>query len=183
MGPILIFIACRIRCEDGGSIFYRGERIGLNEKPFLIFKFRTMVVDAENLGPSSTSEDDPRITKIGRFLRKYKLDELPQLINVLVGEMSLVGPRPQVKWATDLYSEEEKVILTVKPGITDYASILFHNEEEILMGSSDPDQDYLDKIHPIKTRLAMRYVQTHSLIVDIKIILKTITSVLNKAGG
>jgi len=142
-----------------------------------------MVVNAEKVGPSSTSEDDARITKIGRFLRKYKLDELPQLINVLIGDMSVVGPRPQVKWATDLYTEEEKLILTVRPGITDYASILFHNEEEILKGSSDPDQDYLDKIHPTKTRLAMQYVQTHSFVVDMKIIFETITSVLNKSGG
>ncbi len=183
LGPCMFFIAWRIRYEDGGPVFYRGERMGLNGKPFRIFKFRSMVVNAEKVGPSSTSEDDARITKIGRFLRKYKLDELPQLINVLIGDMSVVGPRPQVKWATDLYTEEEKLILTVRPGITDYASILFHNEEEILKGSSDPDQDYLDKIHPTKTRLAMQYVQTHSFVVDMKIIFETITSVLNKSGG
>jgi lipopolysaccharide/colanic/teichoic acid biosynthesis glycosyltransferase len=183
LGPILIWTAFRIRSEDHGPVFYRGERIGLYGKPFRIYKFRTMVVDAEKLGASSTSDDDTRITRTGRFLRKYKLDELPQLINVLFGDMSLVGPRPQVKWAVDLYSEEEKVILQLRPGITDYASIAFSHEGDILKGSKNPDQDYLDKIHPIKTHLAMQYVKTHSLMVDIKIILKTIAVVVNKSGG
>ena len=183
LSPFLFFIALRIRREDGGPVFYRGERVGLHGKPFRIYKFRTMVVDAEKLGASSTSDDDARITRIGRFLRKYKLDELPQLINVLVGDMSLVGPRPQVKWAVDRYSEEEKVILNFRPGITDYASLLFSNESEILKGSKNPDQDYLEKIHPIKTNLAIKYVQNHSLMVDIKIILKTIAVVVKRSGG
>jgi lipopolysaccharide/colanic/teichoic acid biosynthesis glycosyltransferase len=142
-----------------------------------------MVVDAENMGASSTSDDDARITHFGRFLRKYKLDELPQLINVLVGDMSLVGPRPQVKWAVDRYSKEEQAILNFRPGITDYASLLFSNEGEILKGSKSPDQDYLEKIHPIKMNLAMKYVQNHSLLVDIKIILKTIAVVVKRSGG
>ena len=183
LSPFLFFIALRIRREDSGPVFYRGERVGLHGKPFRIYKFRTMVVDAEKLGASSTSDDDARITRIGRFLRKYKLDELPQLINVLVGDMSLVGPRPQVKWAVDRYSEEEKVILNFRPGITDYASLLFSNESEILKGSKNPDQDYLEKIHPIKTNLAIKYVQNHSLMVDIKIILKTIAVVVKRSGG
>lgn len=183
LSPIFFFIALRIRRDDGGQVFYRGDRVGLHGKPFRIFKFRTMVVDAENLGVSSTSDDDLRITRIGNFLRKYKLDELPQLINVLVGDMSLVGPRPQVKWAVDRYSKEEKVILNFRPGITDYASLLFSNEGEILKGSKNPDQDYLEKIHPIKTNLAMKYVQNHSLMVDIKIILKTIAVVVKRSGG
>lgn len=164
-------------------MFYRGLRVGLRGQPFCIFKFRTMLVDAEKMGASSTSDDDARITHIGKFLRKYKLDELPQLINVLVGDMSLVGPRPQVKWAVDRYSKDEKVILNFRPGITDYASIFFSNEGEILKGSKNPDQDYLEKIHPIKTNLALKYVQDHSLLGDIKIILKTIAVVVNKAGG
>jgi lipopolysaccharide/colanic/teichoic acid biosynthesis glycosyltransferase len=183
LSPLLFLIAWRIKSEDGGPVFYRGVRVGLNGKLFRIFKFRTMVVDAENLGASSTSDDDSRITRIGRFLREYKLDELPQLINVLVGDMSLVGPRPQVKWAVNRFSEEEMVILNVRPGITDYASLLFSNEGEILKGSNNPDQDYMEKIHPIKTSLALKYVQDHSLLGDIKIILKTIAVVVNKAGG
>jgi lipopolysaccharide/colanic/teichoic acid biosynthesis glycosyltransferase len=176
ISPLMGWLAWRIKIEDGGPIFYRGLRIGLNGRPFRIYKFRTMVLDAEKIGPSSTSEDDPRITKIGRFLRANKLDELPQLINILLGDMSFVGPRPQVQWAVDLYDEKEKVILTVRPGITDYASLLFSNEGEILKGSTDPDKDYMEKIHPLKTRLAMRYVNKHSLFVDLKIIMKTLTT-------
>ena len=176
ISPLMGWLAWRIKIEDGGPIFYRGLRIGLNGKPFHIYKFRTMVLDADKIGPSSTSEADPRITKIGRFLRTHKLDELPQLINVLLGDMSFVGPRPQVQWAVDLYDDKEKVILSVRPGITDYASLLFSNEGEILKGSTDPDKDYMEKIHPLKTKLAMKYVNKHSLFVDTKIIMKTLTA-------
>lgn len=180
LSPLLIWIAWRIRSEDGGPIFYYGKRVGLHGRPFHIFKFRTMVVDAESLGPSSTSEDDPRITRIGRFLRKYKLDEFPQLINVLFGEMSMVGPRPQVQWAVDLYTPEERSILEVRPGITDYASVQFSNEGEILKGSIDPDKAYMEKIHPLKTRLALQYVKSHSFLADMKIILITIASIFQR---
>ncbi len=183
LSPFLLWVGWRIKKEDGGPVFYRGERVGLNRRLFRIFKFRTMVVDAEQIGASSTSDDDARITKIGKKLRKYKLDELPQLLNVLVGDMSFVGPRPQVKWAVDLYSEQEKAILSVRPGITDNASLFFSNEGEILKGSKNPDQDYLEKIHPIKTQLALKYVQKHSLLEDVKIILKTIVVTINKSGG
>jgi len=178
LSPILLFFSLWIKIADGGPVFYRGVRVGRHGKLFRIFKFRTMVVDAEKLGASSTSDDDERITNIGGFLRKYKLDELPQLINVLTGDMSLVGPRPQVKWAVNLYSEEEKAILSVRPGITDYASLVFSNEGEILKGSKNPDQDYLEKIHPIKTKLALQYVQNRSLLEDVSIILKTIARVI-----
>ena len=176
ISPLMGWLAWRIKIEDAGPFFYRGIRIGLNGKPFRIYKFRTMVLDADKIGPSSTSEDDPRITNIGRFLRAHKLDELPQLINVLLGDMSFVGPRPQVQWAVDLYDDKEKVILSVRPGITDYASLLFSNEGEILKGSTDPDKDYMEKIHPLKTKLAMKYVNKHSLFVDTKIIMKTLTA-------
>jgi lipopolysaccharide/colanic/teichoic acid biosynthesis glycosyltransferase len=180
LSPLFAFIALHIRREDGGPVFYRGDRVGRHGRLFQIYKFRTMFVNAEKAGVSSTSEDDPRITRIGKSLRKYKLDELPQLINVLSGEMSLVGPRPQVKWAVDRYSDDEREILTVRPGITDYASLHFSNEGEILKGSKNPDQDYLEKIHPLKTRLALKYVRNHSMLMDIKIILKTITVVAKK---
>ena len=177
ISPLMGWFAWRIKIEDGGPIFYRGLRIGLNGKPFRIFKFRTMVLDADKIGPSSTSKDDPRITKIGRFLRAHKLDELAQLINVFLGDMSFVGPRPQVQWAVELYDEKEKVILSVRPGITDYASLHFSNEGAILKGSTDPDKDYMEKIHPLKTKLAMKYVRKHSLLVDMKIIIKTLTTI------
>ena len=177
ISPMMGWFAWRIKIEDGGPIFYRGLRIGLNGKPFRIFKFRTMVLDADKIGPSSTSKDDPRITMIGRFLRAHKLDELPQLINVFLGDMSFVGPRPQVQWAVELYDEKEKVILSVRPGITDYASLHFSNEGEILKGSIDPDKDYMEKIHPLKTELAMKYISKHSLFVDLKIIIKTLTAI------
>ena len=118
--PLFLFIVLIIKTNDGGPAFYRGVRVGLYGKLFRVFKFRTMVADAEKLGGPSTSDDDPRLTKVGKFLRKYKLDELPQLINVLKGEMSFVGPRPEVKHYVDMFTEEEKSILTVRPGITDW---------------------------------------------------------------
>ncbi len=180
LSPLLVWIAWRIFVEDHGPIFYRGERIGLLGKPFRIFKFRTMVVDAEKLGVSSTSDDDPRITRIGRVLRKYKLDELPQLINVLLGDMSLVGPRPEVKKFTDLYTEEERAILTVRPGITDWASIWNPDEGALLAGSMDPDKDYFEKIRPEKIRLQLKYVRERSFLTDIKIIALTLKTILMK---
>ena len=137
-----------------------------------------MVVNADKKGASSTADDDTRLTKIGIFLRKYKLDELPQLINILKGEMSFVGPRPQVAWAVKLYSDEEKKILNVRPGITDYASIKFSNEGEILKGSSDPDKAYMEKIHPEKMKLGLQYAQNHSLWIDIKILYKTFITII-----
>lgn len=176
--PVLMFIALRIKMEDGGPVFYRGMRVGRFDKPFRIFKFRTMVLDADKIGSSSTPENDPRITRIGKILRRYKLDELPQLINVLFGQMSFVGPRPQVPWAVELYTEEEKALLSVRPGITDYASILFSNESEILRGSTNPDKDYLEKIAPQKIRLGLEYVRNHSLPIDLKIIVATLWSLM-----
>lgn len=174
LSPLFLISALLINLNSKGPVFHRGTRIGRFEKPFKIFKFRTMIEGAEKLGPTSTAEDDPRITKIGRFIRKYKLDELPQLINVLKGEMSFVGPRPQIPWAVKLYTKEEKALLSVRPGITDYASISFPNEEEILRGSKDPDKDYMAKINPEKIKLGLQYVKDHSLWIDLKIILKTI---------
>lgn len=178
LSPILMAVSFLIKAEDGGPLFYRGVRVGRDGHPFRIFKFRTMVVDAEKVGGPSTSDDDQRITKIGKLLRKYKLDELPQLFNVLKGEMSFVGPRPEVPMEVDTYSEEEKRILTVKPGITDYASLTFHNEGEILKGSSDPHQAYREKIRPEKLRLALKYVDEQSFWVDLKIIFQTVIALI-----
>jgi lipopolysaccharide/colanic/teichoic acid biosynthesis glycosyltransferase len=137
-------------------------------------------VDAERLGAASTSDDDPRITQVGRFLRKYKLDELPQLINVLKGEMSLVGPRPEVKKFTDMYTDDEKVILTVRPGISDWASLWNPDEGVLLKGSVDPDKDYLENIRPEKIRLQLKYVRERSFWTDIKIIFLTVKTILIK---
>jgi len=171
--PVLLVCGLLIKLEDGGPMFYRGMRAGWYGKLFRIFKFRTMVVNAEELGGPSTADDDPRITRTGKFLRKYKLDEIPQLLNVLRGEMSFVGPRPEVPMEVETYTEEEKGVLLVRPGITDWASIKFHNEGEILRGSKDPHQTYREKIRPEKLRLELDYVENHSLHVDFKILTQT----------
>ena len=177
LSPALAVIAASIKLGSPGPVLYRGARVGLNARPFNILKFRSMVIDAEAVGGSSTSVDDPRVTKVGSFLRRTKLDELPQLWNVLVGDMSFVGPRPQVQWAVDLYTPEERTVLSVRPGITDYASLQFANEGEILKGSSDPDRDYMEKIHPEKMRLSLEYVRSRSFSTDLAIIGRTLGAV------
>lgn len=182
--PIILFIAILIKLDSKGPAFYRGKRIGRFEKPFYVFKFRTMIVNAEKLGGPSSADDDPRITKIGRLIRKYKLDELPQFINVLKGEMSFVGPRPEVPVEVETYNDDERRILLVKPGITDWASLTYHNEGEILKGSSDPHETYREKIRPGKLRLALKYVDESSFITDMKIIFITITTLIKtRASG
>jgi len=181
--PVLAAIACAIKTTSSGPIFYCGVRVGRYGRPFRILKFRTMTADADRIGGSSTPTDDPRITRVGAVLRRFKLDELPQLWNVLRGEMSLVGPRPQVPWAVELYSEEERLLLTVRPGITDPASLLFANEAEILRGSSNPDQTYLEKIHPEKMRLSIDYVKNRSFLGDMRILLATLGVVLGRGAA
>ncbi len=183
LSPLLLWIAFRIKWRDGGAVFYRGVRVGRRGRPFRIFKFRTMRPDADKIGGSSTPEDDPRITPVGRFLRRTKIDELPQLLNVLRGEMSLVGPRPQVPWAVALYTLEERKILSVRPGITDEASIRFRHEGEILKGSPDPDRTYLEKIAPEKTRLQLAYARSRGLWTDLRLILRTIGAVVGLDDG
>jgi lipopolysaccharide/colanic/teichoic acid biosynthesis glycosyltransferase len=173
LSPVLAGIALAIWLDNPGPVFYRGVRAGLGGKAFRIFKFRTMVVNADQIGGPSSSADDPRITRIGHLLRRYKLDELPQLLNVLIGEMSLVGPRPEVLDEVRLYTEGEKRLLELRPGITDWASIRFRNEGEILRGSADPHQAYREKIRPEKIRLGLEYIERHSLLVDMQILLKT----------
>lgn len=175
--PLLLAVALWVKLDSPGPVFYRGRRMGRGGKPFELFKFRTMVVDADRIGASSTADDDPRITRVGRFLRRLKLDELPQLLNVLGGSMSFVGPRPQVAWAVELYSVEERQLLAVRPGITDYSSLVFCNEGEILKGSKDPDKDYLEKIAPRKLRLGLEYVRRNNLWIDVKIIAATILAI------
>jgi lipopolysaccharide/colanic/teichoic acid biosynthesis glycosyltransferase len=182
VSPVLAAIAIAIKTGSKGPLLYRGQRVGLDGVPFEMLKFRTMVVDADKIGGSSTPEDDPRVTPIGKKLRRYKLDELPQLLNVLKGDMSFVGPRPQVQWAVDLYTPEEREILRVRPGITDEASLKFSNEAEILKGSTDPDKDYIEKIHPEKMRLSLEYVRHRSFSGDLSIIARTAGAIFKPSG-
>lgn len=177
LSPVLIAVAVIIKLTDGGTVFYMAPRVGLNGNLFRMFKFRSMVVNADKLGPSSTTKSDARLTGIGKVLRKYKLDELPQLCNVLIGEMSVVGPRPEVKYFTDMFSEEEKAILSVKPGITDFASVWNSDEASILEGSDDPDKTYMEKIRPQKIQLQLKYVRERNFITDLKIIFATAKSI------
>lgn len=177
LSPLLAAAAASVKLSSRGPVFYKGVRVGINGRQFNMIKFRTMVANAEAIGGSSTPSDDPRVTKVGRALRRIKLDELPQLWNVLVGDMSIVGPRPQVPWAVDRYTPEERLVLSVRPGITDYASLQFANEGEILRGSTDPDRDYMERIHPRKMRLSLEYVRSHSFGSDLAIIARTLGAV------
>lgn len=175
--PLLLAIPMLIKREDRGPILYRGVRVGRYGKPFRIFKFRTMVVDAEKLGGASTADDDLRITRIGKFLRQYKLDELPQLINVIKGEMSIVGPRPEVPQYVEMFTGEEKAILSVRPGITDWATLWNPDEGAVLAGSPDPERLYVEKIRPEKIRLQLEYVRRRSIWIDLTIILQTLAAI------
>lgn len=178
LSPLLVVIALTITLHDGGAPFYRGWRVGLSGRPFRMLKFRTMRPDAERSGVTSTANDDSRVTRIGSLLRRYKLDELPQLWNVLCGEMSLVGPRPEVQRFVDLYTEEEKAILSVRPGLTDWASLWNFDESAILQGSSDPDHTYCELIRPKKLRLQLAYVRQAGFWTDLRILLHTIAMVI-----
>ncbi|MEU4692644.1 GNAT family N-acetyltransferase [Actinoplanes sp. NPDC023714] len=168
--PAALLVAWRIKREDGGPIFYKGTRIGRYGKPFAMLKFRSMVIDAARLGGPSTADDDPRLTAVGRTLRRWKLDELPQMWNVLIGEMSLVGPRPQVPSDVRRYTAEEMRLLDVRPGVTDWASIVFHDEGAILAGHEDVDRAYDDLIRPGKIALGLAYVENRGLGTDLKIL-------------
>ena len=180
MGPILIFIAWKIKAEDGGPVFYRGVRVGIYKRPFRIFKFRTMVVNADKIGGPTTAEFDSRITFIGRWLRKYKLDELPQLMNVLAGQMSFVGPRPEVKSEVDNYGPEWDVIFSVRPGITDFSSIEFRNEGKIIAdsGIEDSHEAYRKLIQPRKLALQKYYTTHSSMALDISLIFRTFFAIV-----
>lgn len=180
LSPVLTLITLAIWLQDFKSPFYISERVGKNEKIFRIIKLRSMIVGADKRGVDSTSVNDSRITAVGKIVRKYKLDELSQLFNVLKGDMSLVGPRPNVKRETDIYTVEEKNLLAVKPGITDFASIVFADEGEILENKSDPDIAYNQLIRPGKSKLGLFYIEHQSLILDLKIILLTIVAILSR---
>jgi len=172
--PLLLLLMIAIRLSSPGPALYSGIRIGRDGQPFLIYKLRTMVHEADKLGGSETPDDDPRITRFGAFLRRYKLDELPQLINVLKGDMSLVGPRPEVMEEVACYTDEEEQLLQVRPGLTDWASLKYRHEGALLRGCSDPHKTYHELIRPDKTRLGLEYVHHHNLLIDCKIILQTV---------
>jgi lipopolysaccharide/colanic/teichoic acid biosynthesis glycosyltransferase len=173
VSPVLIVMALLVKLTSPGPAFYRGVRVGRYGKTFCIFKFRTMVIDAEKRGGSATAEDDDRITPIGRFIRRHKLDEFPQFLNVLIGDMSLVGPRPEVQKYVDMYSLEERAILDLRPGITDWASIWNSNEAAVLEGSKDPEKTYEELIRPTKLQLQLFYARNHSVFGDLKILFHT----------
>ncbi len=176
--PLFIVVSAWIKIASPGPVFYRGLRVGRWGRPFRIYKFRTMVLDAEKIGGPTAPEDDPRVTSVGRFIRRFKIDELPQLLNVLTGEMSFVGPRPEVPLWVNLYTPEERKLLSVSPGITDWASIRFRNQGEILKGSPDPDLAFRERIQPEKIRLGLEYTKHHSLWIDLRIILATLWAIV-----
>ncbi|MBL7053945.1 sugar transferase [Patescibacteria group bacterium] len=178
LSPVFIIITMLIKITSNGPVIYKGIRIGKNKKPFNVYKFRTMVLNANKIGGPSTPNNDIRLTKTGKFLRKYKIDELPQLFNVIKGEMSLVGPRPEVPEYAKLYKEDEQIIFNIRPGITDLASLWNSNEGEILKNSHDPEKTYLEEIRPKKVKLQIKYVKQMSFLNDLKIIFKTIKKII-----
>lgn len=176
--PVFLLIALVIVIDDPGPVFYRQVRVGRGGRPFRIFKFRTMVVDADKKGLSITVGRDSRITRVGAFLRKTKLDELAQLLNVLCGQMSFVGPRPEVPRYVELYTPYQRQVLLVRPGITDYASIAYRNENDLLAGADDPEKMYIETIMPDKIELNMKYLREISPLADLRLILKTVIAVI-----
>jgi len=178
LAPIFIVLAIWIKIDSQGPVFYKQVRVGQNGIDFGLFKFRSMVVDADKKGLITVGGRDPRITRSGYFIRKYKLDELPQLINVLLGDMSLVGPRPEVRKYVELYTDEQQKVLSVKPGITDYASIEYMDENEILGKSNDPEKTYIEEIMPEKIKYNMKYIQNKNVSEYFKIIFLTLLKIV-----
>lgn len=178
LSPVLLIISLLIKLDSQGPILFKQVRVGRYEKNFHILKFRTMVTDAEKKGAQITVGRDSRITRAGHFLRKSKMDELPQLLNVLIGDMSLVGPRPEVPKYTQYYNRDQKRVFEIRPGITDLASIKYRDENEILAMSSDPEKTYIEEIMVDKLKLNLRYVKERSLLTDIKIIYNTLLKIV-----
>lgn len=179
LSPMLLVLAIIIKLTAPGPILYRASRVGMHNKPFIMFKFRSMVINADKIGGPSTAGDDAHLTSIGKILRRFKLDELPELANVLIGNMSLVGPRPEVQMYIDMMTPEERnTILSVRPGITDWASLWDMHEEEVLHGAPDPELAYQEKIWPEKKRLQIKYVRERSLKNDIVIIFQTLKKLI-----
>ena len=177
--PFFITIAVVILIDGKGGVFYKQERIGRNKKPFYLLKFRTMRPGSDNLGQLTIGSKDNRITTIGYYLRKYKLDEFPQLINVILGDMSIVGPRPEVVKYVNLYTEEQLNVLKVRPGLTDYASIIYFKENELLGNAEDPEKVYIQEIMPQKLALNTKYIKERGMLKDLKIIFKTFLKIVS----
>lgn len=176
--PFFLVICILMVISSGFPIFYLQTRVGLNGRDFRLFKFRTMHKDSDKKGLLTVGGRDPRVTTIGYYLRRYKLDELPQLFNVLFGTMSMVGPRPEVRKYVDLYTKEQQQVLSVKPGITDFASLEYIHENELLAGSSNPEQTYIQEIMPAKLALNRKYIKQQGLATDLKIIFSTIAKII-----
>ena len=174
LSPYFLIVSILVKLDSQGPIFYGGKRAGKDGKVFTMYKFRSMVTDAETRGPSVTYGEDPRITRVGRLLRRARLDEFPQLWNVLIGDMSLVGPRPESMYYYERYTPEQKRIFSVKPGMTGITQIHFRHEEDLLTDPANIDRDYLEKVLPPKVALDMQYIQSHSLWMDFKLILDTL---------
>lgn len=177
--PLFLIIGLIIVLDSKGGVFYKQTRVGKDGKDFKLFKFRSMAVGSDKKGLLTVGGNDSRITKPGYFIRKYKIDELPQLINVFIGDMSLVGPRPEVRKYVDLYNEEQQKVLSVQPGITDFASIEFINENEVLGNSENPEKTYIEEVMPFKLKLNLKYIEEKSVVTDIKIIFKTIAKIIS----
>lgn len=175
--PLFVIVALWIVLDSPGGVFYRQIRVGRYGKDFRIFKFRSMFTDSDRRGLITVGDRDPRITRAGYWIRKYKIDELPQLINVLIGDMSFVGPRPEVRKYVDLYDEQQRHVLDIRPGITDAASIKYRNENEILATQADPDRYYVKVIMPDKLRINLDYINHHSLGRDIRLIFETFLAI------
>lgn len=180
LAPLFIIISILVILDSPGGIFYLQKRVGKNNKVFKLFKFRTMKIGSDKKGLLTVGNTDSRITQTGLWLRKYKLDELPQLFNVLIGEMSLVGPRPEVRKYVDMYSPEQLQVLSVKPGITDNASIEYADENELLAGQSNPENYYINEVMPAKLKINLEYISKQSVSEDFRIILKTIYRIFKK---
>lgn len=177
--PVWLIIAMAVALESRGGVFYHQYRVGKDNRDFKMYKFRTMQTGSDQKGLLTVGDRDNRITRVGYFLRKYKLDEFPQLINVLKGDMSVVGPRPEVRKYVDLYTPEQMRVLSVRPGLTDIASIQYVHEDEILAASDNPEQTYIQEVMPAKLALNLQYIDTQSLWGDIKLIWKTFAAILH----
>ncbi len=177
ISPVLLGIACWVAIDSKGGVFYKQVRVGKNNRDFYLYKFRTMHTHADKKGLLTVGMRDSRITNAGYYLRKYKLDELPQLFNVLKGEMSLVGPRPEVRKYVEMYTPEQLRVLSEKPGITDWASLQYINENEILDQASNPEQTYIQEIMPHKLKLNLQYIDNRSFLTDLRIIAQTLSKI------
>ena len=180
LSPLFVILAIWIKCDSIGPVFYKQVRVGRNNMDFQLFKFRSMRVGSDKKGLITVGGPDPRITRSGYYIRKYKLDEFPQLINVFKGDMSLVGPRPEVRKYVDMYTEEQMHVLDVRPGITDLASIRYRNENELLERVNDPDKYYVEVIMPDKLRINLEYVARHSFTFDIRLIFQTFRAIVSE---